>query len=115
MILTASFTSLLFFRPNGTQRRSRSSRWTCVTFCLRPIATIDAGRQAFGSRERETDMPNRRTPAAHELISLEASRKVQDAIGRALEAHYVELVREPIPDRLLELLAELEAGELRHE
>lgn len=60
-------------------------------------------------------MPNSRTPPALETISLEASRKVQDIIGRALEAHYVELVQEPIPDRLLALLAELEAGDLRHE
>lgn len=50
-----------------------------------------------------------------EPISVEAGQKVQDAIGRALEAHYVELVREPIPDRLLDLLAQLEAGELHHE
>ena len=50
-----------------------------------------------------------------EPVSIDAGRKVQDAIGRALEAHYVELVREPIPDRLLDLLAKLEAGELDHE
>jgi|GEM_PF-2669592 len=48
-------------------------------------------------------------------ISLQAGSKVQDVIGHALEAHYVELVREPIPDRLLQLLAALEAGELHHE
>ena len=48
-------------------------------------------------------------------ISNDASLKVQHAIGRALEAHYVELVREPIPERLLDLLAKLEAGELHHE
>lgn len=48
-------------------------------------------------------------------ISIESGHKVQDAIGRALQAHYVELVREPIPDRLLKLLAALEAGELHDE
>lgn len=67
-------------------------------------------------------MTNGRTPpdagsslSPREPISADAGHKVQDAIGRALEAHYVELVREPIPDRLLDLLAKLEAGELRHE
>ena len=67
-------------------------------------------------------MTNGRTPlepgssyAPREPISVDAGQKVQDAIGRALEAHYVELVREPIPDRLLDLLAKLEAGDLRHE
>jgi hypothetical protein len=67
-------------------------------------------------------MTNGRTPpeagsslASREPINVDASQKMQDAIGRALEAHYVELVREPIPDRLLDLLAKLEAGELRHE
>lgn len=52
---------------------------------------------------------------AHGTISIDAGHKVQDAIGRALRAHYVELVSEPIPDRLLKLLAELEAGERHHE
>lgn len=52
---------------------------------------------------------------SHGAISLDSSHKVQDAIGRALEAHYVDLVREPIPDRLLTLLEKLEAGELNHE
>ena len=37
--------------------------------------------------------------------------KVLDAIGRALKAHYDDLVRAPLPDRFLDLLAELEVGE----
>ncbi|WP_439574033.1 NepR family anti-sigma factor [Phreatobacter sp.] len=37
--------------------------------------------------------------------------RIQDAIGRSLKAHYDDLVKEPIPDRLLVLLAELEAKE----
>lgn len=43
------------------------------------------------------------------------SPKVQDSIGRALEAHYGALVLEPIPERLLDLLKQLEAGDLSHE
>jgi Anti-sigma factor NepR len=38
-------------------------------------------------------------------------RKIQDAIGRSLKAHYDDIVSEPVPDRLLALLAELEAKE----
>jgi hypothetical protein len=38
-------------------------------------------------------------------------QKVQDAIGRSLKAHYDDLVNAPVPDRLLALLAELEAKE----
>jgi Anti-sigma factor NepR len=38
-------------------------------------------------------------------------QKVQDAIGRSLKAHYDDLVHAPVPDRLLALLAELEAKE----
>lgn len=41
--------------------------------------------------------------------------RIQEAIGRSLKAHYDDLVREPIPDRLLVLLAELEAKERGHE
>jgi Anti-sigma factor NepR len=38
-------------------------------------------------------------------------QKIQDAIGRSLKAHYDDLVSAPVPDRLLVLLAELEAKE----
>jgi FixJ family two-component response regulator len=38
-------------------------------------------------------------------------QKIQDAIGRSLKAHYNDLVSAPVPDRLLALLAELEAKE----
>ncbi|MFX7845104.1 NepR family anti-sigma factor, partial [Acinetobacter baumannii] len=34
-------------------------------------------------------------------------RRVQDAIGRSLKAHYDDLVNAPIPDRFLVLLAQL--------
>ncbi len=37
--------------------------------------------------------------------------KVLDAIGRALKAHYDDLVSEPVPDRFLDLLADLEKEE----
>ncbi|QCI67780.1 NepR family anti-sigma factor [Phreatobacter stygius] len=40
-------------------------------------------------------------------------QRVQDAIGRSLKAHYDDLVRAPIPDRFLVLLAQLEAKELK--
>lgn len=41
-------------------------------------------------------------------------QKIQDAIGRSLRAHYDDLVSAPVPDRLLALLAELEAKEGGH-
>lgn len=36
---------------------------------------------------------------------------VQSLIGEALRSHYASLLEEPVPDRLLALLAELEASE----
>ena len=36
---------------------------------------------------------------------------VQDAIGKALKAHFQDLMQAPLPDRLLVLLAELQAKE----
>jgi hypothetical protein len=35
----------------------------------------------------------------------------QEAIGRALKAHYDDLVRAPVPDKFMELLDRLEASE----
>jgi Anti-sigma factor NepR len=43
--------------------------------------------------------------------AVELDPKIQEALGRALKAHYDDLVSAPIPDRLLVLLAELEAKE----
>ncbi|RBP01273.1 hypothetical protein DFR50_15735 [Roseiarcus fermentans] len=37
--------------------------------------------------------------------------KVLDAIGRALKAHYDDLVRAPLPDKFLDLLADLDTEE----
>jgi len=37
--------------------------------------------------------------------------KALEAIGRALEAHYANLVRAPLPEKLVELLDRLEVGE----
>ena len=36
--------------------------------------------------------------------------KALEAIGRALEAHYADLVQAPLPERFVELLARLEVG-----
>ena len=37
--------------------------------------------------------------------------KAVEAIGRALEAHYADLVQAPLPEKFVELLAQLEAGD----
>ncbi len=44
---------------------------------------------------------------------VEMDPKIQEILGRALKAHYDDLVGAPIPDRFLVLLAELEAKEAR--
>jgi hypothetical protein len=59
--------------------------------------------------------PTTSPPANHDEQSHDVSPGLEATIGRALQAHYQELVREPIPDRLLDLLAALEAGTLSHE
>jgi hypothetical protein len=37
--------------------------------------------------------------------------KAAEAIGRALEAHYADLIKAPLPDKFMELLARLEDGD----
>jgi Anti-sigma factor NepR len=37
--------------------------------------------------------------------------KAMEAIGRALQAHYDDLVKAPLPDRFHELIASLDAGD----
>lgn len=43
---------------------------------------------------------------------IEMSPAVLDALGNALRAHYRAIAEVPLPDRLMALLAELEAKEL---
>jgi hypothetical protein len=52
-----------------------------------------------------------RVGASHVSGAVELDPKIQEALGRALKAHYDDLVSAPIPDRFLVLLAELEAKE----
>jgi len=61
------------------------------------------------------DQPGHRTqqPSEHEVPELDA--KLQGLLGRALQAHYDDLINAPVPDRFLLLLAELEAKEKRDE
>jgi hypothetical protein len=40
--------------------------------------------------------------------------RIQDAIGKSLKAHYDDLIKAPVPDRFLVLLAELEAKERKN-
>ncbi len=54
------------------------------------------------------------TPAENdeeEEVGAEVSPLVVDAVGRALQRHFQAIAEMPLPDRLLVLLAELEARE----
>ena len=54
------------------------------------------------------------TPAENdeeEEVGAEVSPLVVDAVGRALQRHFQAIADLPLPDRLLVLLAELEARE----
>jgi hypothetical protein len=52
-------------------------------------------------------------PKASGKTAPQLDARIQDAIGRSLQAHYDDLLKEPVPDRFLALLAELEAKEQR--
>jgi anti-sigma factor NepR-like protein len=53
-----------------------------------------------GTRKNANAMPDQAAP----------DRKAVEAIGRALEAHYTDLVQAPLPEKFVELLARLEGG-----
>lgn len=53
------------------------------------------------TRTNKTDEPDTAVP----------DPKALEAIGRALAAHYADLVQAPLPDKFAELLARLEIGE----
>ena len=59
------------------------------------------------------------TPSNANTVETEApseavlDQKVLEAIGRALKAHYDDLLHAPLPEKFLELLDRLEAAEAR--
>jgi hypothetical protein len=57
--------------------------------------------------------PSSRDWDEDEDIATDVSPLVVDAIGKALQAHFQAIADMPLPDRLLVLLAELEARERR--
>lgn len=59
--------------------------------------------------------PGHASQHEHAADSPELDAKVQGLLGRALQIHYDDLVKAPIPDRFLVLLAQLEAKEQRDE
>lgn len=46
-----------------------------------------------------------------EEAGIELDPRIQDMIGRSLQAHYEDILKAPLPDNILVLLAELEAKE----
>jgi hypothetical protein len=48
-------------------------------------------------------------PSDHETIDAGLDAKAMEAIGRALKAHYQDLVEAPLPERFQELLASLDS------
>jgi hypothetical protein len=51
-------------------------------------------------------------PAPESRDGDEAGNKAAQAIGRALEAHYASLIKAPLPDKFVELLARLEQDQV---
>ncbi|WP_181313836.1 NepR family anti-sigma factor [Phreatobacter cathodiphilus] len=48
------------------------------------------------------------------MTEIVLDQRIQEAIGKSLKAHYDDLIKAPVPDRFLVLLAELEAKERRN-
>jgi hypothetical protein len=48
-----------------------------------------------------------------DMTEIVLDQRIQEAIGKSLKAHYDDLIKAPVPDRFLVLLAELEAKERR--
>jgi MoxR-like ATPase len=65
-----------------------------------------------GPREGDAPKPqvDESAPGVPEIPLSEAA---QETIGRSLRAYYEDIAKEPIPDRFLALLAQLEAQELK--
>jgi hypothetical protein len=64
------------------------------------------------------EMPDNddKSAAAEErdMTEIVLDQRIQEAIGKSLKAHYDDLIKAPVPDRFLVLLAELEAKERRN-
>ncbi|HEY1943922.1 MAG TPA: NepR family anti-sigma factor [Roseiarcus sp.] len=74
--------------------------------------SLEAQMKSAGSGES----PGRKVGAETDegdFPDVHLSEAVQETIGRSLKAYYDDFAKEPIPDRFLVLLAQLEAQELK--
>lgn len=82
---------------------------------FRQTATLAVNRQDMAEKpdDRHLAANNLKTKTkAKPMIGLHqrpAAPAIQDVLGAKLKAYYGEVVSEPIPDRLMALMAELEA------
>jgi hypothetical protein len=70
--------------------------------------SLEAQMRSAGSGES----PGRKADE-DDFPEVHLSEAVQETIGRSLKAYYDDIAKEPIPDRFLVLLAQLEAQELK--
>ena len=88
----------------GDARRQSVNRDWLMT--KNPHEPHDAKKQ-YGDGDLQDDDDSEKGP--------EVSPIVVEAIGKALQSHYRAIAELPLPDRLVVLLAELEARERRNE
>jgi Anti-sigma factor NepR len=84
---------------------------------LRRLEPTESGevlllQEEIFSREACVRTPKKSIPAEDTLLNgVALDPKVLDVIGGALKAHYDDLVHTPLPQKILDLLAQLEKGE----
>lgn len=61
------------------------------------------------SKARKSSKPEKKKAVKIQSAAVPARPGISDVIGRRLRTYYDEVAAQPIPDRFLELLAELEA------
>ena len=71
-----------------------------------------ASKELYDNRaESKQAAAKESTVAGKPHVARGLDHRSQEAIGRALKAHYDDLVRAPVPDKFMELLDRLEATE----
>ncbi|MBP0579895.1 hypothetical protein J8I29_11300 [Labrys sp. LIt4] len=58
------------------------------------------------NKKPDEDLPDQSSPGGGKL-----DPQIRDYVARSLQAHYESIIRAPVPDRFLTLLAELEEQE----
>jgi hypothetical protein len=74
------------------------------------VKSTRGSRGAAKKAKKDKKMQSRTEHRSGDRMSPQVDARIQREIGKHLRAHYIGVINEPVPDRFIELLKQLESS-----